>query len=154
MWSYWGRWSSCSKSCGRGYEIRRRTIVKYARNGGKKCVGTRFSKRLCNRGRCPTGISGYFVFTIHYGFIWSSKLFGRNDLYTDFSIIFQAAETEIINARNMNNMVSVMVGMLHGCLEIARNHVISVKLLKLLVSLSVFEDQFAFSWRIFFFIKI
>ena len=145
MWSYWGRWSSCSKSCGRGYEIRRRTIVKYARNGGKKCVGTRFSKRLCNRGRCPTGISGYFAFTIHYGFIWSGKLFGRNDLYTDFSIIFQAAETEIINARNMNDMVSVTVGMLHGCLEIARNHVISVKLLKLLVSFSVFEDQFAFS---------
>ena len=91
------------------------------------------------------GISGYFVLTIHYGFIWSSKLFGKNDLYTDFSIIFQAAETEIINARNMNDMVSVTVGMLHGCLEIARNHVISVKLLKLLVSLSVFEDQFAFS---------
>ena len=145
MWSYWGRWSSCSKSCGKGYQIRRRTIVKYARNGGKKCVGTRFSKRLCNRGRCSTGISGYFVFTIYYGFIWSSKLFGRNDLYTDFSIIFQAAETEINNARNMNDMVSVMVGMLHGCLEIARNHVISVKLLKLLVSFSVFEDQFAFS---------
>ena len=76
---------------------------------------------------------------------WSSKLFGRNDLYTDFSIIFQAAETEIINARNMNDMVSVTVGMLHGCLEIARNHVISVKLLKLLVSFSLFENQFAFS---------
>ena len=91
------------------------------------------------------GISGYFVLTIHYGFIWSSKLFGKNDLYTDFSIIFQAAETEIINVRNMNDMVSVTVGMLHGCLEIARNHVISVKLLKLLVSFSVFEDQFAFS---------
>ena len=47
----------------------------------------------------------------------------------------------------MNDMVSVTVGMLHGCLEIARNHVISVKLLKLLVSFSVFENQFAFSWR-------
>ena len=62
-WSFWGRWSACSKSCGRGYQIRRRNIIKYAKNGGKKCVGGKLAKRLCNRGRCSTGTNGYFVFT-------------------------------------------------------------------------------------------
>ena len=55
-WSHWGQWSLCSKSCGRGYQIRRRTIAKYAKNGGKKCVGRKMEKRLCIRGRCSTGI--------------------------------------------------------------------------------------------------
>jgi hypothetical protein len=52
--SSWGRWSSCSKTCGSGVSARTRRIVKHARNGGRRCYGSsRATKYCCIRRTCP-----------------------------------------------------------------------------------------------------
>ena len=60
-WSSWGRWSSCSKSCGNGFQERKRTVIKYAKNGGKGCVGSNRARQSCNRGKCSTGKWPFYV---------------------------------------------------------------------------------------------
>ena len=53
-WSSWGRWSSCSRSCGRGVKSRSRRIVRHARHGGRKCYGSSRVRSSCYRRRtCP-----------------------------------------------------------------------------------------------------
>ena len=53
MWSSWGGWSKCSKSCGNGLQERTRTIVTAAKNGGNACNDANKDTRLCNNGGCP-----------------------------------------------------------------------------------------------------
>ena len=54
QWSSWGRWSSCSKTCGSGVNARTRRIVKHAKNGGRRCYGSsRATKYCCIRRTCP-----------------------------------------------------------------------------------------------------
>ena len=63
-WSKWGLWSKCSKSCGNGFSLRKRTKVTTAENGGKECVGKNTIRRSCNKRRCPTpGIKRIFFKT-------------------------------------------------------------------------------------------
>ena len=52
-WSTWGSWSSCSKTCGDGSSQRRRTVAKYAQNGGNKCVGSHLATKTCITKSCP-----------------------------------------------------------------------------------------------------
>ena len=52
MWSSWGRWSSCSMSCGKGIRQRRRTITRNSKHGGKKCSGSKMIKQYCNTKKC------------------------------------------------------------------------------------------------------
>ena len=52
QWSSWGRWSSCSKTCGNGVQQKKRTISTKAENGGKKCAGSNKATRSCNKGKC------------------------------------------------------------------------------------------------------
>ena len=47
QWSSWGKWSSCSNTCGTGVEVRRRTESTKAKYGGKKCVGKSKATRSC-----------------------------------------------------------------------------------------------------------
>ena len=62
-WSAWGQWSKCSKSCGIGSQQERiRAIATTAKNGGNECVGSNKAIRLCNKGKCPRGINGHFMF--------------------------------------------------------------------------------------------
>ena len=52
QWSSWTKWSSCSRTCGNGATKRTRKIVKHAKNGGKKCVGSNMitkNRSPCNR---------------------------------------------------------------------------------------------------------
>merc|ERR1719220_2091615 len=44
LWSKWGTWSTCSKSCGNGFSIRKRTKSTTPKNGGKECIGQSKSK--------------------------------------------------------------------------------------------------------------
>ena len=62
QWSSWGKWSSCSKTCGgNGIKHRSRRIVKNAKHGGKKCVGIIREKISCNKKGCPGKIyQNYF----------------------------------------------------------------------------------------------
>ena len=51
-WSSWGGWSKCSAKCGTGSQVRKRTVAKTAKNGGKKCAGSRNERRSCKGGNC------------------------------------------------------------------------------------------------------
>lgn len=50
--SSWGRWGSCTKSCGGGRRTRSRSVVVAAVYGGKACPG-RVSSGSCNGHPCP-----------------------------------------------------------------------------------------------------
>jgi hypothetical protein len=52
-WSSWGRWSSCSKTCGKGEQRRVRTCTDPpASSGGRECTGERFQNNICFLRRC------------------------------------------------------------------------------------------------------
>ncbi|KAL7833513.1 hypothetical protein AOLI_G00284730 [Acnodon oligacanthus] len=53
-WAPWSGWSECSRSCGGGASIRRRTCI--ARNPvGGPCVGDPRQYKICNTEDCPPG---------------------------------------------------------------------------------------------------
>ena len=60
-WSRWGKWGTCSVSCGRGIQTRTRTCNNPApQNGGQECdSGGSIAEqtRPCNKKDCPTGNS-------------------------------------------------------------------------------------------------
>ncbi|MCI4393154.1 hypothetical protein PGIGA_G00154130 [Pangasianodon gigas] len=54
-WASWGVWSECSRSCGGGASIRRRTCI-YSRNPvGGQCLGDPRQYKICNTKGCPPG---------------------------------------------------------------------------------------------------
>ena len=60
-WSRWGKWGTCSVSCGRGIQTRTRACNNPApQNGGKECDSDGSiaeQTRPCNKKDCPTGNS-------------------------------------------------------------------------------------------------
>ncbi|XP_076853581.1 ADAMTS-like protein 5 [Brachyhypopomus gauderio] len=53
-WASWSGWSECSRSCGGGASIRRRTCI--ARNPvGEPCLGEPRQYKICNPKDCPAG---------------------------------------------------------------------------------------------------
>uniref|UniRef100_A0AAR2JHF0 Semaphorin-2A n=1 Tax=Pygocentrus nattereri TaxID=42514 RepID=A0AAR2JHF0_PYGNA len=58
-WTPWSSWSSCSTSCGVGFEVRQRSCNNPApRHGGRVCVGQAREERLCNENTaCPLPVS-------------------------------------------------------------------------------------------------
>ena len=52
-WSNWGKFSECSKSCGKGVQKRTRSIVTPAKNGGKACTDPNNEEKVCNIEACP-----------------------------------------------------------------------------------------------------
>ena len=78
--SSWGWWSSCSRSCGWGRQIRSRTVTADASCGGG-CPYSLSDSQSCNRRVCP-GKGGLFNYTIaflpwkqyvFFFFSWSSE---------------------------------------------------------------------------------
>ena len=57
-WGPYDNWSSCPKTCGKGYMSRSRLVSVNATNGGKECKGEARDTKSCNEGSCP----GNFVF--------------------------------------------------------------------------------------------
>lgn len=58
-WATWGRWSSCSKSCGGGSMTRSRTCSNPApKNGGRNCAGFKTQSTACNKSPCPVKVDG------------------------------------------------------------------------------------------------
>ena len=46
-WSGFTDWTSCSKTCGQGSQVRTRDIFREPVNGGKPCEGPKIQKRNC-----------------------------------------------------------------------------------------------------------
>ena len=53
VWSSFGNWSECSKSCGGGEKISLRTILQQPLFGGKHCEGEDKKSEICNDIACP-----------------------------------------------------------------------------------------------------
>ena len=51
--SNWNKWSTCSKTCGKGKQTRRRTVITEASNGGRQCRQGRVEDRPCQILSCP-----------------------------------------------------------------------------------------------------
>ena len=55
IWGSWSEWSTCSKSCGGGTQLRVRRVANSETKGGK-CVGEPSEEQDCNTDICPAGI--------------------------------------------------------------------------------------------------
>ena len=54
-WTDFGEWTSCSKSCGEGVQIRVRSVSTEAQGSeGKPCEGNPSEAKLCYERDCPT----------------------------------------------------------------------------------------------------
>ena len=53
IWSEFGDWSDCSKSCGEGEKSRTRYELTQAENGGDSCEGNNIDLQSCNIESCP-----------------------------------------------------------------------------------------------------
>ena len=54
IWSLWGVFSSCSTTCGNGYELRKRSCTNPPpRYDGDLCSGESFDIRECINNPCP-----------------------------------------------------------------------------------------------------
>ena len=57
-WSAWGAWGACSKTCGKGLQIRSRKVSNEAKYGGRRCYGSNKTRKTCHGKYCP-GIKKY-----------------------------------------------------------------------------------------------
>ena len=55
VWGAYDAWSTCSKTCGGGVQIRTRKVHTDAENGGTACSGLSAEQQDCNTGTCPAG---------------------------------------------------------------------------------------------------
>lgn len=54
VWTQWGSYSKCSKSCGSGLQSRGRTCINPSKpSGHKRCPGPFRQSRPCNQNPCP-----------------------------------------------------------------------------------------------------
>ena len=55
IWGSWSKWSTCSKSCGGGTQLRSRRVATHETKGGQ-CSGESEEEQECNTDICPAGI--------------------------------------------------------------------------------------------------
>ena len=53
VWSSWRSWETCSKTCGGGTQVRRRSKTQAAQYGGTECTGNSIAYKNCNTNSCP-----------------------------------------------------------------------------------------------------
>ena len=56
-WGSWSSWSSCSKTCGKGIEMRTRECEDPG-NAGTICLGSSTERRSCRTANCPVELIG------------------------------------------------------------------------------------------------
>ena len=52
VWGVWKPWESCSKNCGGGQQVRTRSKITQASNGGIDCLGNDRENQNCNLNSC------------------------------------------------------------------------------------------------------
>ena len=55
VWGAYDAWSTCSKTCGGGVQIRTRKVDTHAENGGTACTGLSSEQQDCSTDACPAG---------------------------------------------------------------------------------------------------
>ena len=55
VWKDWVNWSSCSKTCGGGTQLRSRRVMVHEENGGVACAGDSSELQVCSTENCPQG---------------------------------------------------------------------------------------------------
>ena len=55
VWGAYDAWSTCSKTCGGGVQIRTRKVDTHAENGGAACTGLSSEQQDCSTDACPAG---------------------------------------------------------------------------------------------------
>ena len=55
VWGTYDAWSTCSKTCGGGVQVRTRKVTTHEENGGTACSGLSTEQQNCNTGTCPAG---------------------------------------------------------------------------------------------------
>ena len=64
--SAWTRWTSCSKSCGRGIRTRdRKCNSPFADHGGKPCSGTSHEQQTCKIKDCPGNYNAFLLYNMN-----------------------------------------------------------------------------------------
>ncbi|XP_078377130.1 SCO-spondin-like isoform X1 [Oculina patagonica] len=53
-WTRWAAWSACTKTCGTGSQVRRRTCTNPPPKHGGKCNGPSAQTKYCVKQKCPT----------------------------------------------------------------------------------------------------
>ena len=88
-WSTWGDWSSCTKTCGAGKKVRKRTCTNPppSRNGDH-CDGLLHKEEECNTDPCTSNISMFmFILLVFYSiFVMTLKVkastLNENNIYS------------------------------------------------------------------------
>ena len=57
VWGQYGKWSTCSKTCGGGTRTRTRAEASLAAHGGTPCVGGKTETETCNSKACEGTIT-------------------------------------------------------------------------------------------------
>ena len=73
IWAAWEEWSTCTKSCGRGTQLRTRRVETHETDGGK-CSGESSEEQECGTSICPAGTNITMIskHTMKYKNIWPS----------------------------------------------------------------------------------
>ena len=56
-WATWEEWTSCSRTCDKGIQVRKRSFSTPAKNGGMECKGSDTARRACHKPSCPGTVS-------------------------------------------------------------------------------------------------
>ena len=56
VWGSWQTWTSCTVTCGGGFQVRTRNIDTHEENSGTACSGASSELQGCNSAGCVSGI--------------------------------------------------------------------------------------------------
>ena len=66
IWSPYGYWTDCSRTCGGGFKHSTREILQVPNHGGKSCEGSALKTEICNEHNCPGNYNPAFVLYLYY----------------------------------------------------------------------------------------
>ena len=79
IWSEWGQFSACDKTCGGGIQIRHRLC------GSGTCFGDSLESAACNDHQCPGNTNPIFLTFqpnfVNESFIYVLSMYVKNDIY-------------------------------------------------------------------------
>lgn len=73
FWSEWSDWSKCSKACGTGFMIRKRTCT------STKCTGDAYETKICSGLKCSATILAFKASTSGVKIVKKAKVFEWSD---------------------------------------------------------------------------